>query len=62
MVRGLPKFTPKCPECGSVMEKAYTGYLCPNPECKVVKVLLTRGRKVKKVTYEGFSGFGTKKE
>jgi len=44
------------------MEKAYTGYLCPNPECKVVKVLLTRGRKVKKVTYEGFSGFGTKKE
>ena len=60
----MPKFRPKCPSCGSILEKAYRGYSCPNPECKVIKVYFTKGRKVGRIVREGFDGiaFGRKKK
>ena len=50
----MPKFTPKCPDCGSVLEKEKNaGYSCPNSECKVIKVFFSRSRDVKRVVREG---------
>ena len=58
------KFKPKCPDCGSILEKAYRGYSCPSLECRVIKVLFERNRRVKKIVREGFDGvaFGRKKK
>jgi len=63
----LPKFRPKCPACGSVLEKAKKGYQCPNSKCDVITVRFDRSLRVESIVREGFGnvsvfGKGEKKE
>ena len=53
----MSKFTPKCPDCGSVLKKAKKGYLCPSAKCKVIEVHFDRSLRVERIVREGLQAF-----
>ena len=52
------RFRPKCPDCGSTLEKGKkSGYYCPNAECSVIKVHFNRNLGASRIVREGPQAF-----